>query len=428
METASPSPALTIYGKPISVVPFFKNLGIEIALGPNRWTPFFQRNLKSAQQSAHYITSMAKMGIPIDPRTLKTLLQSLVFSVLEYGMQVWGPFCSPSVYYERDAFRLHALRTAVGLDKYWPNIPRGRRRYPCTSVLLRLDWGISPTAHRIAELTFRFWNRCLLLNRSATHAKLFRQWALHFRTSRTPHPDDWFASARSVFADYNLLSYFDELRPIPYGVLCVAFVSYWSLHEEILIDEMPNMQRLSHYKTIIASYKRRAENYITALSDDRRRSYNPSGRVITIYKMGLAKYLSLWRAPGHGPNAIRIISVIRSGYGPQTCIDCGAQLLPQDVLHHLLVSCTSPALGALLRSLAADIDSCVPQIVIAHLHRTNAIETRDFLLMHFEGDTFLMSLDAKEIRKTHLWPLLRCLSTFLRAIYVKHFLDIPATP
>jgi hypothetical protein len=138
--------------------------------------------------------------------------------------------------------------------------------------------------------------------------------------------------------------------------------------------------------------------------------------VITTYKMGLAKYLSLWRAPGHEPNAIRIISVMK------------LTVVTQLLWCPSLVSCTSPALGALLCSLAADIDSCVPQIVIAHLPCTNAIETRDFLLMHFEGDTFLMSLDAKEIRKTHLWPLLRCLSTFLRAIYVKHFLDIPATP
>jgi hypothetical protein len=142
-----PSGPLTIYGNPVFIVSHFKYLGIEFSIETGRLAPFLNRNLQSAKASAHYLIMMYKIGIPLSSRTVKNLTQSLVYSVLEFGMQTWGPFCPPVNLVQWDSFRLHVLRQYLRIHPFWNGKPRGPNIYSCSSIVLRFDWGISPTKH-----------------------------------------------------------------------------------------------------------------------------------------------------------------------------------------------------------------------------------------------------------------------------------------
>ena len=254
---------------------------------------FLQRNLQSARASAHYITMMCKLGIPLCPRSVKNLAQSLVFSVMEFGIQIWGPFCPPRNIVERDSFRLFVIRQSMRLHPFWKDCPRGPRIYPSSSLVLRLDRGISPVKHRIAELTFRYWNRVLTMSTASPLRRSFVQWFTYFtRASAPPVVDNWFRAAGAIFATYGLSRFFLAMTPVPYGELSEAFVNLWTKHEMDYADRPACNGRLLHYVPIIEALAAKGRGYIHKLTSDERGSFSAKKRVITIYKLGMASYLS----------------------------------------------------------------------------------------------------------------------------------------
>jgi hypothetical protein len=212
---------------------------------------------------------------------------------------------------------LHVLRQSLRIHPFWNGIPRGLNIYPCSSIVLRLDWGISPTKHRSAELTFRYWNRVLRMPPNSPLRRNFTTWHAHFTDpSVATVRDDWFGATRKVFATYGLLNYFDNLRPVPYSEPSSAFVEIWTDYETDYVRRPACRGRLDHFLPIIATLTAEALGYIRALTDEARCSSFSTTRVITIYKLRMAQYLSAWDSLPHGLNVVRMMTVIRSGYAP----------------------------------------------------------------------------------------------------------------
>jgi hypothetical protein len=423
MSTATPaSGPLTIYNNPISIVPNFKNLGIEFSIEEGRWTPFLQRNLQSARTSAHYITMMCKLGIPLCPRTVKNLSQSLVYSVMEFGIQIWGPFCPPRNIVERDSFRLFVIRQSMRLHPYWKDCPRGPRIYPSSSLVLRLDWGISPVKHRIAELTFRYWNRVLTMSTASPLRRSFVQWFSYFTRASAPRvADDWFRAAGAIFATYGLSRFFLAMTPVPYGELSEAFINLWTKHEMDYADRPACNGRLLHYVPIIEALAAKASGYVHKLTSDERGSFSAKKRVITIYKLGMASYLSSWVSLHHGPNAVRIMTVIRSGCAPALCACCTDELPPAHALLHILVECCSLQLATLRQRLLCEIETNLPEPVSTRIRAKGLLCNVSFLLAHVEIDYELMTLLSPKDGEIVLSRLLRYLADFLRGIYLLQY-------
>jgi hypothetical protein len=120
------------------------------------------------------------------------------------------------------------------LHPFWKDCPRGPRIYPSSSLVLRLDWGISPVKHRIAELTFRYWNRVLTMSTASPLRKRFVQLMvyllnLHVHLLLLCMADDWFRAAGAIFATYGPSRFFLAMTPVPYGELSEAFVNLWTM-------------------------------------------------------------------------------------------------------------------------------------------------------------------------------------------------------
>ena len=91
----------TIYGSSLEVVTEFKNLGIEFTMGHDRWSTFLSRTLLRARGASFFISRFVQSGMQLSPRIVKYLSQSLVNSICEYGVQIYGVRSSaPRLTYE----------------------------------------------------------------------------------------------------------------------------------------------------------------------------------------------------------------------------------------------------------------------------------------------------------------------------------------
>ena len=154
-----------------------------------RWSTFLSRTLLRARGASFFISRFVQSRMQLSPRIVKYLSQSLVNSICEYGVQIWGPFlCSQADLRKHltaiDTLKFSVLRSSLGLHRYYPSLPRKSYWHPTSSFLLRTDMGVAPMRHRCAELLFAYWNTSLAFNKdchrspSANVGRTFMPWHL----------------------------------------------------------------------------------------------------------------------------------------------------------------------------------------------------------------------------------------------------------
>jgi hypothetical protein len=96
----------------------------------------------------------------------------------------------------------------------------------------------------------------------------------------------------------------------------------------------------------------------------------------------MAPYLSAWDSLPNGPNVVRMMTVIRSGYASLLCTCCTSLLAPADALQHILIDCSSFQLISLRTRLRSDLEAALPQAMFARIVSRNLLCEISFLLFH----------------------------------------------
>ena len=109
----------TIYGTQLAVVTEFKNLGIEFTMGHDRWATFLSRSLLSARGASFYISRFVQSGMLLSPRIVRYLSQSMVHSICEYGVQIWGPFLCSQAGLRQHLHAIDTMKFSVLRSSQW---------------------------------------------------------------------------------------------------------------------------------------------------------------------------------------------------------------------------------------------------------------------------------------------------------------------
>ena len=183
---------------------------IKFTMGHDRWSTFLSRTLLRARGASFFISRFVQSGMQLSPRIVKYFSQSLVNSICEYGVQIWGPFlCSQADLRKHltaiDTLKFSVLRSSLGLHRYYPSLPRKSYWHPTSSFLLRTDMGVAPMRHRCAELLFPYWNTSLEFNKDYFTITFRQRWAdFNALAPATSYSDSWFPLARALFASFVL--------------------------------------------------------------------------------------------------------------------------------------------------------------------------------------------------------------------------------
>ena len=374
----------------------------------------------------------------LSPSVVRYLAQTLVYSICEYGAQIWGPYlCSQAPLRKHlaaiDTFKFSVLRSALGLHRYYPSLPRKSYWLPTSSALLRLDNGVAPMHHRCAELVFAFWNTTLANKRDYFSITFHQRWsAFQVLGADATSADSWFPHARALFKAYELESYFVNYRKIEYERLCMAFIKRgtdYELRQVRLRSAHPGgqrrLQRLVHLEPAIMHLQCKALAELSAIDAEVRTSVRLHESVISIYNCGQPLYLQLWgRSPAH-PRLIRRFLTIRSGYLPRLCRNC-KHFYP--TLHHILVSCSSTFLKSARLALRRDLNLLlrsdgIPPPVRPQLstHLSQFLMRIDFLLLDWDMQDFRALYSPLAKTEPPLWP--RMMGRALRfhdAVFMNH--------
>lgn len=144
------------------------------------------------------------------------LINSCVFSVLDYGAEITGAVASKVI----EDVQNRATRFFMGVNRF------------CPLAVLNVEMGWMPSSYRRKLAMIRYYERLLKMDNNRIPKRIF----LNSRNST----NGWSAKMRSIMEDFNLLQYWDIMSGVPHELLSFHVREKLKVETRAEIAQKPN--------------------------------------------------------------------------------------------------------------------------------------------------------------------------------------------